>query len=128
MQQSSLPPNLENAYLIFITSVKVVYSSKAMEELEEVLCRNKFDNYLTAEEKDRFLVSFKEISVIVDTSSVVKDCRDPKDNKFIELAIDGSDDYIITITGDPDLLVLHPYRGISIVTPSQFLSILMAEK
>jgi predicted nucleic acid-binding protein len=55
---------------------------------------------------------------------VITDCRDPKDNKFLELAIDGNADYIIT--GDPDLLILHSYRGISIVTPSQFLSILTA--
>ena len=109
---------------VFITSIKIIYSSGAMEELEEVIYRNKFDKYLTTEEKSRFIVSFKEMSDIVDTSSVITDCRDPKDNKFLELAIDGNADYIIT--GDPDLLILHSYRGISIVTPSQFLSILTA--
>jgi putative PIN family toxin of toxin-antitoxin system len=69
-----------------------------------------------------FLINAKQVPV----TSIIADCRDPKDNKFLELAIDGNADYIIT--GDPDLLILHPYRGISIVTPAQFLSILINEK
>ena len=43
---------------------------------------------------------------MVSVSSVVTDCRDAKDNKFLELAIDGVATCIIT--GDQDLLVLHP--------------------
>ncbi len=49
----------------------------------------------------------------------ITDCRDPKDNKFLELAINGNATCIIT--GDKDLLVLHPFRGISILTPRLFL-------
>lgn len=46
-------------------------------------------------------------------------CRHPKDNKFLELAIAGNADCIVT--GDKDLLVLHPFRGIKIISPSDFL-------
>jgi predicted nucleic acid-binding protein len=49
---------------------------------------------------------------------VVTDCRDPKDNKFLALAIDGQADAIIR--GDDDLHVLHPFRGIPILTPREF--------
>jgi predicted nucleic acid-binding protein len=45
-------------------------------------------------------------------------CRDPKDDKFLELAVAGRADLIVT--GDADLLVLNPFRDISIVTPAAF--------
>ncbi len=71
----------------FIISIKIIYSSSGFEELEEVIYRNKFDKYLTNVEKNRFLTSFKKMSDIFSTSSIITDCRDPKDNKFLELAI-----------------------------------------
>jgi hypothetical protein len=42
-------------------------------------------------------------------------CRDPTDDKFLELAINGRADLIVS--GDCDLLALNPFRDISIVTP-----------
>ena len=45
-------------------------------------------------------------------------CRDPNDDKFLELAVNGQADLIIT--GDTDLLVLNPFRGIPIVSPATF--------
>jgi uncharacterized protein len=46
-------------------------------------------------------------------------CRDPKDDKFLELAINGKAEIIVS--GDSDLLALNPFRGIPIVTPATFL-------
>lgn len=45
-------------------------------------------------------------------------CRDPKDDKFLELAVNGHADLIVS--GDTDLLTLNPFRGIQIVTPATF--------
>jgi uncharacterized protein len=45
-------------------------------------------------------------------------CRDPSDDKFLELAVNGQADLIVT--GDADLLVLNPFQDIPIVTPAQF--------
>jgi uncharacterized protein len=45
-------------------------------------------------------------------------CRDPSDDKFLELAVNGHADLIVT--GDADLLVLNPFQEIPIVTPAQF--------
>lgn len=53
----------------------------------------------------------------------VNDCRDPKDNKFLEAALAGQATCIIT--GDVDLCVLHPWRGIQILTPVQALDHLL---
>ena len=52
-------------------------------------------------------------------------CRDPKDNKFLELAVAGSAGYLIS--GDEDLLVLNPFRGIRIVTPAEFTALASKE-
>ena len=56
---------------------------------------------------------------IVQPTQKVEDCRDPKDNFILECALEAQPDYIVT--GDSDLLVLHPYKGIKIITPTKFL-------
>jgi uncharacterized protein len=45
-------------------------------------------------------------------------CRDPKDDKFLELAVNGHADLLVT--GDGDLLALNPFREMPIVTPATF--------
>jgi predicted nucleic acid-binding protein len=45
-------------------------------------------------------------------------CRDPTDDKFLELAANGRADLIVS--GDADLLALAPFRGIPIVVPAVF--------
>jgi putative PIN family toxin of toxin-antitoxin system len=45
-------------------------------------------------------------------------CRDPKDDKFLELAVNGHADLIVS--GDADLLTVNPFRGIPIITPAAF--------
>jgi predicted nucleic acid-binding protein len=45
-------------------------------------------------------------------------CRDPTDDKFLELAVNGHADLLVT--GDGDLLALDPFRQIPIVTPAAF--------
>jgi uncharacterized protein len=49
----------------------------------------------------------------------VDDCRDPKDNKFLALAIACTAD--VLVASDKDLIALHPYLGIPVITPSDFL-------
>ena len=46
-------------------------------------------------------------------------CRDPTDDKFLELAANGRADVIVS--GDADLIALNPFRGIPILTPAAFL-------
>ena len=48
----------------------------------------------------------------------VTGCRDPRDDKFLELAVNGRADLIVS--GDNDLLVLNVFRGIPIVNPAVF--------
>lgn len=52
----------------------------------------------------------------------IRACRDPKDDKFLEVAVAGDADLIIS--GDEDLSVLNPFRGIPIMQPAAFLQTL----
>ncbi len=63
---------------------------------------------------------------IVTPTVRISDCRDPKDNMVLECASAGGADYIVT--GDKDLLSMNPYRGISIVTVSEFSAALRPSK
>jgi putative PIN family toxin of toxin-antitoxin system len=87
-----------------------------------VLQRKKFDRYLTIDERALFLADCTRTASIVTITETVHVCRDPKDDRFLEIAINGAATYLIT--GDPDLLVLHPFRGIPILDPNALLLML----
>ena len=89
-------------------------------ELNGVLRRSQFNRYLTEEERLEFLSLLVRDSELVEVTVALSVCRDPKDNKFLELAVSGSATHIIS--GDGDLLAPHPFRGIAILTPQDFLT------
>lgn len=91
----------------------VLASTATIEELEEVLRRSKFERYISEERRMQFLAVFIRDAVLVEPTTTISDCRDPKDNKFLELAVDGHASHLIS--GDKDLLALHPFRGITIL-------------
>ena len=88
-------------------------------ELEQVLARPKFNRYITKEERNDFLVDLSETVQFIKVTEQINECRDPKDNKYLELAVSGKAECIVT--GDDDLLVLNPWRGIEILTVQEFL-------
>jgi uncharacterized protein len=98
----------------------ILISVPVLLELAEVLSRKKLNKYLLEEERMRFLIALLKEAELVEITEVVTDCRDVKDNKFLELAVSGRADYIVS--GDEDLLVLNPFRGIPILKPREFLS------
>ena len=51
----------------------------------------------------------------------VTDCRDAKDNRYLELALAAGADVIVS--SDDDLLILEPWRGIRILRPAEFLAL-----
>ncbi len=98
----------------------LLVSESIWQELEQVLARPKFNRYTTPEERNNFLVDLSETVQFIDVTEQINECRDPKDNKYLELAISGYSECIIT--GDNDLLVLNPWRGIEILTVQDFLA------
>ena len=90
-----------------------------MTELSRVLARDKFDRYISREERDEFLESLIRESDLIEIAESVQACRDPEDDRALELAVNGNATYVVT--GDADLLALSPFRGVKIVTPAEFL-------
>ncbi|HEX9929659.1 MAG TPA: putative toxin-antitoxin system toxin component, PIN family [Pyrinomonadaceae bacterium] len=97
----------------------VLISVPVLLELAEVFSRPKFDKYVTHDERMRFLVGFLKVAEMVEINETITICRDPKDDKLLELAISGNAGFMVT--GDKDLLVLNPFQRIEIITPREFL-------
>ena len=87
------------------------------EELLGVLRRPYFANLAAPWVRER-LVAQLEAAELVAITERINACRDPRDDKFLELAVTGNADLIVS--GDADLLVLNPFRGIPIVAPAAF--------
>ena len=93
---------------------QVLVSLQLLEELSEVLSREKFEAYVTAEEREDFLEALIERAELVVPTERIRACRDPKDDMVLELAVGGSATHIVT--GDTDLLALNPFRDIVVLT------------
>ncbi len=103
---------------------RFLYSEATLDELIDVLARPRL--------RRRFPLRGRDAETVVDLillrGEVVEPgqelavCRDPKDDKFLDVAMAGHAD--VLVTGDEDLLVLHPFRGIPIVQPAEFLAML----
>ena len=98
----------------------VLISSATVAELNDVLRRPRFDTYVHAEERLAFLATLVRDAELVEVVDVVTACRDPKDHKGLELALSGQATHIVS--GDEDVLVLHPFREVSILTPQAFVA------
>ena len=97
----------------------VLVSNELIEELLEVLSRPKFRQYVDAADARALVRALVGAAEIVAVTVRVQACRDPKDDKILELAQSGEADLIVT--GDLDLLVLDPFAGIPILTPRRFI-------
>ncbi len=107
------------AFDLAVSKGRLLLSVLVVAELDEVLRRPKFNKYVSEEDRLEFLAALVREAEIVAIAETITACRDPKDDKFLELAVSGNASHIIS--GDADLLVLHPFRGIAIVTPHAFL-------
>ena len=99
---------------------KLVSNMETYSEFCDVLVRNKFDKYISLETRLAIIDDLTQNALFIEVSERVNVCRNPKDNKFLELAVAAKASCIIT--GDKDLLELHPFRGIPILTVNDFLN------
>lgn len=105
-----------------LTRCEVVVSEASVEELADVLSRDKFDRYVSLQDREEFLRRLLQVTTMVAVLSEITDSRDPKDNRFLALALDSESSCIVS--GDDHLLSLTPWRGIEIVSPGAFLDAL----
>jgi putative PIN family toxin of toxin-antitoxin system len=97
----------------------LLVSQSTMSELADVLAQAKFDRYVTIEQRLQFIRLIAHTARFVPIVRAVRECRDPKDDKFLEVALNGRADVIIT--GDADLLGMHPWRRTAVLSPTVYL-------
>ncbi len=83
----------------------------------EVIARPDFASLIRSETRDWVTQLMASAEPVTITEHITV-CRNPTDDRFLELAINGHADLILT--GDKDLLVPNPFRGIPIVAPVTF--------
>jgi putative PIN family toxin of toxin-antitoxin system len=97
----------------------LLVSAETVAEYFNVFSRIKFEKYVSMEIRLAFIENIISNALTIEPQIKVIDCRDPKDNKFLELAIAAGASCIIS--GDQDLLMLHPFNTIPILSPGDFL-------
>lgn len=105
----------------------LLYAQPLLEELVDVLNRPRI--------REKYQLTDQDIQTVVRlillrgepvvSEKRITACRDPRDDKFLEVAVAGGADVIVS--GDEDLLTLHPFEGIPIITSFAFLQMLDAE-
>lgn len=99
---------------------KLTASEETYKEFCDVFLRPKFEKYVLLKERLEFIRQLENILVFQEIKETITGCRDAKDNKFLELAVAAKASCIIT--GDDDLLILHPFRDIPILNASDFIN------
>lgn len=105
--------------------IELISSPALMAELAEVLARPKFDAVLQRSHTDRpaLLRQVQELVELLSPAPLPQPvCRDPADDELLALAVTAGVECIVS--GDADLLVLHPFEGVHILTSVQALELL----
>jgi putative PIN family toxin of toxin-antitoxin system len=90
-------------------------------EIAEVLGRPRFARTVPLGRREHFLDILRRAAVWFEPALRVTDCRDPKDDKYLELALAAGAETIVS--SDDDLIVLHPWRGVRILRPADYLAL-----
>ena len=116
LKQDSVP----RAALAFAELTEIFALSDAVDaEIESVLSRPRFTRSISPFRRSEILRALRDNALWFDPAIKVLDCRDPGDNKYLELALEAGAGIIVS--GDEDLLVLEPWRGTRIVRPADYL-------
>ena len=99
---------------------KLLISNEIAMEYLSVFSRKKFDKWISFENRINFIENVIENAMFVNVTQCVSVCRDYKDNMFLSLAVSARSESIVS--GDKDLLMLHPFNGIPILSPVDFLT------
>jgi putative PIN family toxin of toxin-antitoxin system len=107
-----------------ISQGEVFVSADTFSELEQVLLRPKFDRYSPRDGRRAFVDWVRTFAVQVHVTAahranVVPACRDSKDDPFLALVLASEAD--VLVSSDTDLLVLHPWHGVPVLTPAAYL-------
>lgn len=112
------------------TSVRLVTSNPLREELRAVLDYPRLQRYLkmSQQDKEEFVILLEQIADPVNIGDFQAPgiCRDPDDEPYLQTALAGRADYIVS--GDQDLLDLHAVNDLPIIRPADFERLLKANQ
>ncbi len=117
---STLKNSLLNAY------VNIYFSAELYEEIIKVVNYPRIKKYVPENDFFELISLFRGKIIFTAPNISINECRDPKDNFLLELAVSAKADYLVT--GDLDLLALNPFRGVKIVEPGEFEKVLLKIK
>jgi putative PIN family toxin of toxin-antitoxin system len=103
------------------TANRLILSHEVEDEYREVIFRPKFDRSVSVERRNRILDIVLLTARRIEPTEIVRECRDPKDDKYLALAAAGGADVIVS-SDLRHLLSMHPWRGIPILSPADFLA------
>ncbi|MFP5378542.1 MAG: putative toxin-antitoxin system toxin component, PIN family [Vicinamibacteria bacterium] len=113
---TSVPARVVN---LAVRDHQLLVSSDTLRELARILLAPRFDKYVSRDKRTDLIARLAPIVEVVEIVQTVQASRDPRDDKFLEVAVNGGADTIVS--GDDDLLVLHSFRGIAILRPADSL-------
>ena len=96
----------------------LIFSKETISELSSRKTQSKFDKYVSAEDREAYVNNLILSADLVIIDNLIQGCRDRDDDKFLKTAVKGDAQFIIT--GDQDLLAMHRFEGIDIVTVQEF--------
>lgn len=107
-----------------IIQCDIFISEETFVELRDVLFRKKLDRYFTLRDtvRNRFIAFYRTKAISADINEHITACQDPKDNKFLSLAVAVNADLLVT--GDAKhLLAMNPFLGVQIIMAADFLAL-----
>lgn len=100
----------------------VCYSVEILDELEKALTYPKIRKLISGPESESLINAVKTLGILVVPSEIVEVCRDKEDNKYLEACLESGSNLLVS--GDEDLLALKEFRGIKIINPREFISLI----
>lgn len=111
-------PPLDVLLRTFDDEVRLLASEATLDELERVMHYDRLP--FTATDRVQYLAILRREADIIDPEDSVEVACDSDNDKFLDVALEGDADCLVS--GDDDLLALDSYAGIAIVTPDEFLT------
>mgnify|MGYP001616127656 CR=1 FL=1 len=98
---------------------QLIISEDILGELAYTLAKPRLSGLLAEPDASSLVGLIRKRAYLIRPRQKLTVCRDPKDDKFLEAALEAGADFIVT--GDEDLLVLDPFQGIPIITARDFI-------
>jgi len=111
----------ERLDIVFDSRYRLLVSEALFEDLASAMRKPYLVKKVDPAHYSRLVSLLRRRAELVDVTSIVDACRDPKDNFLLALAKDGDADYLIT--GDLDLLSMEQFENTKIVKLSDFVEL-----